>query len=92
MAQQLTKQQQYLLERLPKWWSSSKPTAPAKPKEVRAAEVLVARFERMVERKEKSYRKGWEKAMRVARDAIYFKDSKAALKAVEAFERKYPQN
>lgn len=87
---QLSEQQKYLLERLPRIHSFKNNVVPDTP-EVKQARKVIASFAEKVDRNNSERKDKFSKMLIAAKESIYFKPAGDALSAVRAVEAEFPE-
>lgn len=84
----MNEEKKYLLNRLPGRYSLKRPPV-ADPPEVKKARKVVDDFAARLDREHEERQRKYNKAVKSAREAIYFKDAQKALEAIKAIETEF---
>jgi hypothetical protein len=83
----LTKQQEYLLNRIPKVYEMRNHKTTTEPARVTLARRVIEKFNEDEHVKEKAEEKRLSALVNAAREAVYFKSAEEALKAIKDLEK-----
>ena len=86
----LSKEQEFLMSRIPRWYDV-RPNDPQATEKVKKAQTLIAEWNKTHETKVCFFKKAFDQDCAELKEAIYFADSKTALAKVKAIEAKYPR-
>lgn len=84
----MNEEKKYLLNRLPGRYSLKRPPVADTP-EVKKARKLVEDFGARLDKEHEDRQRKFNKAVKAAREAIYFKEPQKALEAIKALEAEF---
>ncbi len=84
----MNEQQKYLLNRIPGQYAYKNPTL-AEPADIKRARKIIAAYEDKTQKEFSSRKKKYLKAIRNAREAVYFKKPEQALEIIKSLEQEF---